>query len=146
MSYAALDRRAAGVARVLTERGVRPGDRVALLLGNNWRFAVALLSVWRLGATAAPLNPLLGREDQRDIVDDLAPKLVVDDVPLVEGEGPIAAGAAPALILYTSGSTGRPKGAVLSQAATIAANRSWAETAPRAATGSTLCARYIYSV
>ena len=93
--------------------------------------AVALLSVWRLGATAAPLNPLLGREDQRDILDDLAPKLVVDDVPLVEGEGPIAAGAAPALILYTSGSTGRPKGAVLSQAATIAANRSWAEPVMR---------------
>ncbi|MBI2204744.1 MAG: AMP-binding protein [Candidatus Rokubacteria bacterium] len=126
VSYAALDRRAAGFARVLADRGVEAGDRVALLLGNDERFAIALLAVWRLGATAAPLHPLLGRDDQRDILDDLAPRLVVDDVPAGEADGPIAPGTAPALILYTSGSTGRPKGAVLSHAATIEANRSWA--------------------
>jgi long-chain acyl-CoA synthetase len=131
LTYAALDRRAAGVAHALAERGVRAGDRVALVIGNDWRFAVGLLAVWRLGATAAPLNPLLGREDQRDILEDLAPRLVVDDVPIVEGDGPIARATAAALILYTSGSTGRPKGAVLSHAATIAANQSWAEPVMR---------------
>jgi long-chain acyl-CoA synthetase len=131
LSYAALDRRAAGAARALAERGVRAGDRVALVLANDWRFAVGLLAVWRLGATAAPLNPLLGRDDQRDILDDLSPRLVVDDVAVADGDGPIADATAPALILYTSGSTGRPKGAVLSHAATIAANQSWAEPVMR---------------
>jgi long-chain acyl-CoA synthetase len=126
LTWAQLDRRAAGVARVLADRGVRPGDRVALALGNDERFPVALLAAWRLGATVAPLSPLLGRDDQRDILADLAPRLVVDDVPPVDGDTPVAPVSAPALILYTSGSTGRPKGAVLSHAATIAANRSWA--------------------
>jgi long-chain acyl-CoA synthetase len=128
LTYAALDRRAAGVARTFAERGIQAGDRVATVIGNDERFAVALLALWRLGATVAPLNPLLGREDQREILDDLAPRLVVEDVPDVEAtDHRIAPGTAPALVLYTSGSTGRPKGAVLSHAATIAANRSWAD-------------------
>jgi long-chain acyl-CoA synthetase len=125
LTWAALERRAAGAARVLAERGVEPGDRVALTLGNDERLPIALLAVWRLGATAAPLDPLLGRDDQRDILADLAPRLVVDDVPVAEADLPIAPATAPALVLYTSGSTGRPKGAVLSHAAVITANRSW---------------------
>ncbi|MBI1734859.1 MAG: AMP-binding protein [Candidatus Rokubacteria bacterium] len=127
LTWAALDRRAAGTARVLADRGVKPGDRVALVLGNDERLAVALLAVWRLGATAAPLSLLLGSDDRREILADLAPRLALDDVPAVDGDAPIAPAAAPALVLYTSGSTGRPKGAVLSHAAVTAANRSWAE-------------------
>ena len=126
LTWAELDRRAAGAARALADRGVKAGDRVALTLGNDERFAVALLAVWRLGATAVPLSSLLGSEDRREILADLAPRLVVDDVAAVESEGPVATATAPALILYTSGSTGRPKGAVLSHAAVVAANRSWA--------------------
>jgi long-chain acyl-CoA synthetase len=130
LTYRALDRRAAGVARAFAERGVKPGDRVALVIGNDERFVIALLALWRLGATVAPLNPLLGRDDQREILDDLSPRLVVADVPNIEDDAhdasTIADGTAPALVLYTSGSTGRPKGAVLSHAATIEANRSWA--------------------
>ena len=128
LTWTDLDRRSAGMARVLAERGVKAGDRVALALGNDERFAVALLAAWRLGATVAPLSPLLGQEDARAVLDDLAPRLVVDDVPPTEAEAdvPIASTTAPALILYTSGSTGRPKGAVLTHAAVIAANRSWA--------------------
>jgi acyl-coenzyme A synthetase/AMP-(fatty) acid ligase len=84
---------------VLAERGVKAGDRVALVIGNEARFAIALLAVWRLGATAAPLNPLLGREDHRDILADLAPRVVVEDVPAVDGDGGIAAPGGAALVL-----------------------------------------------
>src|SRR5262245_54260005 len=102
VTYAELDRRAAGAARVLAERGVKSGDRVAIVIGNDPRFAIALLAVWRLGAVAAPLNPLLGRDDLRDILSDLSPRLVVDDVPVADGHGAIASPGGAALVLYTS--------------------------------------------
>lgn len=127
MTWEELDRRAARCAGALAARGVRPGDRVAVALPNGWEFAVAFLGALRLGATVAPLNPRLTAHELATITDDLAPALVVTELP---GDGderlsrtPIAS---PALILYTSGSTGRPKGSVFSHEALIDANRSWA--------------------
>jgi long-chain acyl-CoA synthetase len=128
LAWAELERRIGGVARDLAERGVHAGDRVALALGNDWRFPVALLAILKLGATAAPLNPLLKSDEQAEILADLAPRLVVDDISCSEGAWPtVAAAEAPAVILYTSGTTGRAKGAMLSHAALAFANRSWAE-------------------
>lgn len=43
----------------LADAGVRPGDRVALALGNDWPFAVAYLAVLGAGAVAVPLDPTL---------------------------------------------------------------------------------------
>ena len=36
-----------------------PGDRVALYLQNVPQFVVALLAIWKLGAVAVPINPML---------------------------------------------------------------------------------------
>jgi long-chain acyl-CoA synthetase len=128
LTWRELQARAGGVAQRLARDGLGPGDVVALLLPNTWSFAAALWAGLALGATVAPLNPLLAGEERARILDHLAPKLVVDAVPVAEPAPlPAAAGAAaPAVILYTSGSTGRPKGAVLSHAALTAANESWA--------------------
>ncbi len=41
----------------LIRLGIEPGDRVALLSGNNWFFAVSYLAVLGVGAVAVPLNP-----------------------------------------------------------------------------------------
>jgi long-chain acyl-CoA synthetase len=41
----------------LTARGIRPGDRVALLCGNNRYFVGAYLATVGIGAIAVPLNP-----------------------------------------------------------------------------------------
>jgi long-chain acyl-CoA synthetase len=77
--------------------------------------------------TVAPLDPLLRPEERGEIVADLKPSLVIDDVGEERAEWRTDdAGGAPALILYTSGSTGRPKGALLSHAAVEFAQRSWA--------------------
>jgi long-chain acyl-CoA synthetase len=122
-----LDRRASRCAGALAARGVRAGDRVALVLPNGWEFAAAFLGGLKLGATVAPLNPRLTAGELADITADLAPALVVRE-PLEGGHELRARDpmGSPALILYTSGSTGRPKGSVFSHEALLTANRSWA--------------------
>jgi long-chain acyl-CoA synthetase len=127
LTYAALDARAGGVARALLAHGVKAGDRVALVMPNGWRLVAALLGGLKAGLTVAPLDPLLKAEERAEIVADLKPALVLDDVPAEPAEWTTrAAPVAPALVLYTSGSTGRPKGALLSHAAVDFAERSWA--------------------
>jgi len=128
LSWRELEARAAGMARRLARRGVGSGDVVALLLPNTWGLVAALWGGLALGATVAPLNPLLAADERERILGHLGPKAVVDTAPVEEGAATlaIAAAAAPGIILYTSGSTGQPKGAVLSHAALAVANESWA--------------------
>jgi acyl-CoA synthetase (AMP-forming)/AMP-acid ligase II len=55
-TWVELERQVARLAAGLRRRGIRAGDRVALLLGNRDEFVVALYAVARLGAIAVPLN------------------------------------------------------------------------------------------
>ncbi|MCE0766117.1 AMP-binding protein [Pseudonocardia kujensis] len=58
-TYGDLDRWSAAVADQLRAVGVRPGDAVALYLGNCVEFVVADLAVARVGAVKVPVNTLL---------------------------------------------------------------------------------------
>ncbi|MGV9563769.1 long-chain-fatty-acid--CoA ligase [Streptomyces sp. NPDC003480] len=58
-TYAELDERSARVAALLRAEGVRPGDRVALMLPNVPEFVVLYYGVLRAGAIVVPMNPLL---------------------------------------------------------------------------------------
>ena len=127
LTYAELDARACALAGDLDARGVRPGDRVAIAIPNHWQFVVAVLGALKAGATVAPLDPLLTADERSAIVADLAPRLIVDDVPLEDATWKASEPRGAALVLYTSGSTGRPKGALLSHGAVAFALRSWAE-------------------
>jgi len=128
LSYRDLDARASGLACALVARGLRPGDRAAVVMPNRWQFVVALLGGLKAGLTLAPIDPLLKAEERAEIVADLKPALVLDELTTVEAAEWTTREAtlAPALVLYTSGSTGRPKGALLSHTAVEVAERSWA--------------------
>ena len=115
LTWSELDAFAAGFARDLATQGVVAGDRVAMLLPNGVEFVVAFLAILKLGATPAPLNPLVKEEEVAAFKADLRPKLSIDRVVMSQGSCQTMDDVnAPSLILYTSGSTGRPKGAVFS--------------------------------
>ncbi len=140
LGWSDLERRAGGLARTLSRRGVRPGDRIALVVENDWRFAAGLWGGLKVGATVAPLNPLLSGAERQTILEHLAPSAVLDDVGTEEAEHEAAEPRGPALILYTSGSTGQPKGALLSHDALRVANESWAGPVMRLTTADVVLA------
>lgn len=127
LTHRQLHRRAAAFARFLHVAGRGPGDRIALAIDNRWPFVAALLGALKLGATVAPLDPRLTREERAAVLQDLRPAAVAHEVVGDEADWPThPAPPGPALVLYTSGSTGRPRGALLSHRALAFAIASWA--------------------
>ncbi|MFK0019775.1 long-chain fatty acid--CoA ligase [Streptomyces sp. NPDC090798] len=59
VSYRTLDQGSARMAGLLHDRGVKPGDRVAIMLPNVPEFALAYFGVLRAGGIVVPMNPLL---------------------------------------------------------------------------------------
>ncbi|QUJ77368.1 AMP-binding protein [Sulfitobacter albidus] len=131
--YAAFDARARGVAAGLRARGIAPGDRVAIFMGNAPDWLIGFYGILYAGAAAVPINAKLhGREADFILYDSGAVLCFVDavhgdslraagvscalDAPAdIEEDrpetGPVArAGEDLAWLFYTSGTTGRPKG------------------------------------
>ncbi|MFE4994282.1 long-chain fatty acid--CoA ligase [Streptomyces mirabilis] len=59
VSYRALDQGSAHMSGLLDNHGVKPGDRVAIMLPNVPEFALAYFGVLRAGGIVVPMNPLL---------------------------------------------------------------------------------------
>ncbi len=59
LTWSELDRDASAVAAGLHERGLRPGQRVVLVLPTSVAFAQVYLGVLRAGGVAVPVNPSL---------------------------------------------------------------------------------------
>ncbi|MBL8363074.1 MAG: AMP-binding protein [Rubrivivax sp.] len=148
-SYAELDDRAARLAALLQGRGVREGDRIAVLSENHPAFVWLALAAMRLGAVVATLNPRLAAAELAHALELVQPVLtmvsarhraslpaavpdaallciddalerVLDDTPRRAEPPPPADPERPLFILYTSGTTGLPKGAVISERALAA--------------------------
>jgi long-chain acyl-CoA synthetase len=70
ISYAELDRKARQVAEAVRARGVRRGDRVALICPNLPEFPVVYFGLLKAGAVVVPLNPLLKERELEFIFGD----------------------------------------------------------------------------
>ncbi|WP_245239993.1 non-ribosomal peptide synthetase [Streptomyces erythrochromogenes] len=133
LDYAELDRRANRLAHTLLARGVRPGDRVGLLLERTAAVPAAVLAVLKTGAAYVPVDLAAPADRAALVFGDTAVSLVLTDRPDRAPDGPwqildLAADAAEiaahpavrppaagrpadiAYLIFTSGSTGRPKG------------------------------------
>ncbi|MEQ4300024.1 Pls/PosA family non-ribosomal peptide synthetase [Plantactinospora sp. B6F1] len=143
ITFAELDARANQFARLLSARGVLPGDRVGLLLDRSAFAYLAMLAVSKIHAVYVPVDANFPADRIRFVVADarvstivtlsaLADRLdgVAGTVIRIDTEpdldrypshriGPDELGPAPdelCYLIYTSGSTGRPKGVAINQA------------------------------
>jgi acetyl-CoA synthetase len=64
-------------ANCLANRGIRPGDRVAVMLEPSLAFYVSIFGALKSGAIAVPLFTLFGPDGIRLRVDDCGPKILV---------------------------------------------------------------------
>ncbi|WP_354638369.1 long-chain-fatty-acid--CoA ligase [Kitasatospora camelliae] len=103
LTYAALEDASARLAGLLHADGVRPGDRVALVLPNVALFPVAYYAVLRVGAVAVPMNPLLKAREMAFVLRDSGARTVLTAPPLAdEVAGAAAETGAGSLIVEAS--------------------------------------------
>ena len=62
LTFGDLDERCNRMANALVSLGVQPGDRIALMFTNDYRFIESLLGAMRVGAVPVPLNIRMGDE------------------------------------------------------------------------------------
>lgn len=91
-TYAALDRMSHAASQNLTEAGIQPGDRVAIMLPNVPAFAVWYYAALRLGAIAVSMSTRSAASEIGFLVDDCGAKFFVTDddtLPRIRSELPI---------------------------------------------------------
>ena len=133
VTYGELDASTSRLAGALVSQlGIEPGDRVAILDKNCAAFLELLLALDKAGAVAAPINWRLTAGEVRLIVEDIKPKLVVtgsefrangaaagvrtmtfDELPRGGADPHRDRNGAVCAQFSTSGTTGLPKGAML---------------------------------
>jgi long-chain acyl-CoA synthetase len=143
LTFAELHAAAAGVATLLAEAGIAPGDRVGLMLPNTPAFAIVYYGITYRGAVVVPMNPLLKVREVTYYLSNSGAKALfaspesaqdasagatevgaecwlVDDAGLTElisglpEDAPLEQSDDDvAIILHTSGTTGKPKGVML---------------------------------
>ncbi len=143
ITYAELGAKSNQVARLLAEKGVSAGDRVAICVDRSIELPVFVLATLKLGAAYVPMDPAYPADRLSYIAKDSGVALIVTEASVVEkltGDNalPESIGVLlrndavndsgtldtssldcavnvddPIYVIYTSGSTGLPKGAEL---------------------------------
>lgn len=84
LTYAQLEERTRRFARLLALRGIGKGDKVMLILPNDYRFAEVLFGTVRTGAVAVPANIKLGDDTLAFIAEHSESKILVGHADLLE--------------------------------------------------------------
>ena len=143
-TYSQLNNRACATANWLYDRGIRKGDRIALISPNHISYFDLLFACGKIGAIFVPLNWRLSPHELRGILADCTPVLIgihqnfetLGPQLTSDGLTSFLVGEAsyeklvssrihtvpkepisetdPLAMIYTGGTTGKPKGVVLS--------------------------------
>jgi acetyl-CoA synthetase len=104
LSYRQIAEDSGRFAHWLTAQGIKPGDRVAVMLEPSRAFYMAVFGAMKAGAIAVPLFTLFGPDGVKLRIDDCAPRLLVTnadkapaiapkvDVPVVVADAAFIAG------------------------------------------------------
>ena len=76
MSYREFHHKALEVAALLKERGIKKGDRVAILADNSPQWGMAYFGIVRLGAIAVPILPDFPEADVKHILNEAGAKII----------------------------------------------------------------------
>ncbi len=93
VTYAELDERSMRLAQLLYQRGLRPGDHLAILLENHPRYLEVYWAAQRAGLYTTPINWHLKPEEAAYIIEDCGAAALVTSVAM----GPVVAGLGGAL-------------------------------------------------
>ena len=143
-TYHEINNRAKSLAGWLRTRGVKKGDRIALLAPNHISYFDLLFACGKIGAIFVPLNWRLSIHEMKDILADCTPVLIgvhhqFEDMggqltecgadsfkvgndsyeelisfPIKDDVAEEILESNPLAMIYTGGTTGKPKGVVLS--------------------------------
>jgi amino acid adenylation domain-containing protein/non-ribosomal peptide synthase protein (TIGR01720 family) len=119
ITFAELNRRANGVARLLQAAGVGVGDAVPIAAERSIELVVGLLGALKSGGAYVPLDPSYPPARREFMLADLSARVVLDAGNIREAaalglDDNLPYEGSPdslAYTIYTSGSTGNPKGA-----------------------------------
>lgn len=75
--YSSLDRDARRCAAVLQRLGVKPGNRVGILLPNVPEFVIAANGIWRAGGVVVAINPMMVADEVERLLKNTGCDLVV---------------------------------------------------------------------
>jgi amino acid adenylation domain-containing protein len=138
LSYAELNSRANSLAHQLLKLGVQPDMPVAISTERSFGMIIGILAILKAGGAYVPLDPSYTGDRLREILDDVAPTILVADM---AGQSAIGEARMSSLtvvdpstvkqgdhinpqpaqltsrhlayVIYTSGSTGKPKGVMM---------------------------------
>ncbi|MEU4896323.1 long-chain fatty acid--CoA ligase [Streptomyces sp. NPDC044780] len=102
LTYAQLNDTSARVATLLRARGVRPGDRVALVMSNVIHFPVMYYGILRAGGVVVPLNPLLKARETALALRDSGSRIALAGPPFADEVVAAAAAAGAECLVMTS--------------------------------------------
>ena len=77
ITVAEIDEMSDALAAALQQRGVRPGDRIAMYLQNIPQVMLTVLAAWKCGAVVVPCNPMLRGRELVKILNDSGSRVLI---------------------------------------------------------------------